>query len=73
MKCASCARPFRGVGLKPQWTEPNPAQLEAQVIVTLVAPTCTEGPVEIEHTVGMEVKVQVAVGVKVGVEVDVNV
>ena len=47
--------------------------MEAQVIVTLLAPTCAEGPVEIAHTVGVKVKVEVSVGVKVGVNVGVKV
>ena len=46
--------------------------MEAQVIVTLVAPTCAEGPAEIAHTVGVDVKVKllVDVNVSVGVKVD---
>jgi hypothetical protein len=53
-------------------------QLETQVMVTLTEATCTEGPVKIEQTVGVELKVGVSVGgtavlVKVDVAVEVPV
>ncbi len=70
--------PFNGDGFRPYCTCPKPVQLETQVMVTLTEATCTEGPVKIEQTVGVELKVGVSVGgtavlVKVDVAVEVPV